>query len=80
MLAVLAMVLAAGCATSEPVEGPAEKLAAEMICSQERPTGSHIAVTKCQTAAQIEKARENAARALGSPTRDTSPIIAAPGS
>jgi hypothetical protein len=60
--ALVALLALAGCA-SEPPEPPPQR-AAGMKCTKETPTGSHIPVTRCRSAAQIA-AEEEEARATG---------------
>jgi hypothetical protein len=61
----------AGCAApnAEP-SAAAQPKQATSVCSQERPLGSNIPVTKCRTAEQIEQDREAAINAVGTATRN----------
>jgi hypothetical protein len=55
---LIALVIA-GCAAPPP--GPTAKGDAQ-ICVRETPTGSNVPVTRCRTAAQIERDRVEAAK------------------
>jgi hypothetical protein len=66
ILALGAVAALASCASSEPKVAQAEDKQ-RVLCDQERPTGSHIAVTRCRTQEQIEREREAASRTLDAP-------------
>lgn len=70
-----AAVALGGCASSNDaaVTAEAQKPAEGLICSQERPIGSNIAVTRCRTPEQIKREREAANDTLSGPNRGNVP-------
>lgn len=80
VLAACAAVLGA-CATQNDATHTteAQKPAEGLICSQERPIGSNIAVTRCRTAEQLQREREAAANTLSGPNRGNAPGPTKPG-
>jgi hypothetical protein len=79
-LALLAAVALNGCATEQTAAPQAEKRADGVVCSQERPIGSNIAVTRCRTPEQAERERSAATETLGSPSRGANGSTYKPGS
>jgi hypothetical protein len=79
-LAAFASLLGA-CATTNGTTNTAEaqKPAEGLVCSQERPIGSNIAVTRCRTSEQIQREREAASNTLSGPNRGNAPGPTKPG-
>jgi hypothetical protein len=80
-LTVIAAAALGACATPNEAGQTAEapKPAEGLICSQERPIGSNIAVTRCRTSEQIQREREAASNALSGPNRGNAPGPTKPG-
>lgn len=63
MLSVSAVLLVAGCATSEPevqVAAGKEEQTTQVRCRSDSPTGSNFRVTRCRTPEEIERDKAQA--------------------